>query len=81
MAACTYDLEHTKPPMSASDSCDANWTFGSITLSLPLPVFPWFVLCRLQVRVRNLTYQQPFSPPLIVAHTNVSCLGCAAAAA
>ena len=28
--------------------------------------------CGLQVRVRNLTYLQPFSPPLIVAHTNVS---------
>lgn len=25
-----------------------------------------------QVRVRNLTYEQPFSPPLIVAHTSVS---------
>lgn len=25
----------------------------------------------LQVRVRNLTYLQPFSPPLIVAHTKV----------
>lgn len=29
-----------------------------------------------QVRVRNLTYLQPFSPMLVVAHTNVSALHC-----
>lgn len=39
--------------------------------SAPLPT-GWCVLCPSQVRVRNLTYQQPFSPPLVVAHTNVS---------
>ena len=28
--------------------------------------------CGAQVRVRNLTYMQPFSPVLVVAHTSVS---------
>lgn len=30
--------------------------------------------CAAQVRVRNLTYMQPFSPVLVVAHTRVSAL-------
>eukprot|EP00752_Nemacystus_decipiens_P012941 g11454.t1 len=31
---------------------------------------PFADAAEFKVRVRNLTYQQPFSPPLIVAHTN-----------
>lgn len=52
------------------DECSQNLTMGrprisAVAVTSQLNVQP-------QVRVRNLTYQQPFSPPVVVAHTKVS---------